>query len=283
MSITVHISGGLGNQMFQYATGRALALARSTDLVLDNSSFSHDKLRSYMIDHYQIKGSVMEPMSWFMEKISSFVRTYFGLYPNMKVYGEKSNVFDKGVLSLTDNTYLLGHWQSENYFKDYSVQIKKDLTLLRPLSKSSSKIMSQIRKVPSVAVHVRRGDYVSNSVAHKVLGTLSLVYYQKAVAYLMSKVNQPHFFVFSDDPVWVSQNILVNHPNTTYLRTSRMPYEDLELMRVCNHFIIANSSFSWWAAWLGSKKGTIVISPKRWFASNMYSSKDLIPKHWIQI
>ncbi len=284
MSITVHISGGLGNQLFQYATGRALSLRNNTDLRLDISSYADPgNLRSYMLSNYNVKANTLARKNWLYQKIADSIRLIFGLSVDGKIYGEHSNTFDTTILNLNDSIYLLGHWQSEKYFAEYCDQIKKDLILQTPLSESSLKIMPQIRKKPSVAVHVRRGDYVSNSVAQQVLGTLSPVYYQNAVTYLEKKVKHPKFFAFSDDPSWASQNILVKHPNTTYLQTSRTPYEDLELMRACDHFIIANSSFSWWSAWLGSQHGSIVIAPKKWFASKKYSAKDLIPKHWIQI
>lgn len=284
MSITTHISGGLGNQLFQYAAGRALSLRRDVDLYLDISSFTvSGNLRSYMLNHYLIKASNLKKKNWLYQKVVDILRSKFGISTEGKVYAEKLNTFDPHVLELGDGAYLLGHWQSQKYFSDYTATIKEDLTLQTPLSQGSLVILRQIKKYTSVAVHVRRGDYVTNPVAQQVLGTQTPSYYESAAKYIKRKLKNVHFYVFSDDPIWASQNILTGHKSTTYLPTSQEPYEDLELMRACDHFIIANSSFSWWGASLGSKHGSIVIAPKKWFASKKYSAKDLIPKHWIQI
>jgi len=284
MSITTHISGGLGNQLFQYATGRALSLSRDTDLYLDTSSFTESgNLRSCILDHYQIKSRILRKKNWLHQKISDVLRSSLGISTEGKVYGENLNTFDANVLKLSNGTYLLGHWQSQKYFLHHGATIKQDLTLQTPLSQASIEILRIIKKGTSVAVHVRRGDYVSNSVAQQVLGTQTPSYYERAANYLGRQVKNAHYYVFSDDPKWASLNILTGYKSVTYLPTSMEPYEDLELMRACDHFITANSSFSWWGAWLGSKKGSIVISPKKWFASPEYSSKDLIPNHWVQI
>lgn len=284
MAITIHINGGLGNQLFQYATGRALSLSKGTDLYLDTSSFeeSHN-LRSYLLDHYLIKARVLKRKKWLHQKITNVLRTIMGLSIKGNVYTEKLNTFDANVLGLSDDSYLLGYWQSPKYFHHYSATIKQDFTLQTTLSQASLEILRRIKKSTSVAVHVRRGDYVSNSVSQQVHGTQTPRYYDNAAKYLDRQVKSSHYFIFTDDPTWASQNILTRYKNITYLPTSQEPYEDLELIRACDHFIIANSSFSWWGAWLGSKKGSITIAPKKWFASSKYSSKDLIPKHWVQI
>ena len=284
MSITVHISGGLGNQLFQYAAGRALALRTGTDLYLDTSSFLESgNLRSYMLDNYTIKAHILKKKNWIYQKIYNVIRSKFGLSPSGHIHAEKSNKFDPSVIQLKDGAYLLGHWQSEKYFADYSKLIKRELKLKAPLSLASRHMQNKMKKNISVAVHVRRGDYVSNVVAQEVLGTQSPEYYEKGARHIESKIKKVHFFVFSDDPIWARQNILTGYKSITYLETSAQPYEDLELIRSCDHFIIANSSFSWWGAWLGLKEGSLVIAPKKWFASYKYNSKDLIPKHWIQI
>lgn len=284
MSITVHISGGLGNQLFQYATGRALALRRGSKLSLDISSFTQSgNLRSYNLDNYQIQAHPLKSKNWLHQKISNILRSGLGLSTDGRVQAELSNIFDSTILDLSDGAYLLGHWQSEKYFIDHADTIKSELTLKRQLPPKRLKLLNNMGKKSSVAVHVRRGDYVSNPVAQSVLGTLSPSYYKKAVEYLKSKVESVHIFIFSDDPVWASENILTDYPNKTYLPTSKSPHEDLELMRSCDHFIIANSSFSWWGAWLGSDKDSIIIAPRKWFRSHSFSSKDLIPSRWIQL
>lgn len=284
MSITVHISGGLGNQLFQYATGRALSLKNGVILYLDTSSFlDQDNTRSYMLQNYFIEANILRKKSLVHQKIANILRSRLSISIDGKVYAEKNNSYDPKVMELGDGVYLLGHWQSEKYFHDYRSTIKQDLSLKTKLSRSSLEVLSEINKTTSVAVHIRRGDYVSNIVAQNVLGTQSLEYYTSTTSYIDSKLKKAHYFVFSDDPIWASQNILKGHKYVTFIPTSAQPYEDFELMRSCDHFIIANSSFSWWAAWLGEEKDSIVIAPKRWFASSEYSSKDLVPKHWIQM
>ena len=135
-----------------------------------------------------------------------------------------------------------------------------------------------------MSIHVRRGDYVSDAITQEIHGLSPLEYYAAAIQHIAHVAVQPHFFVFSDDPSWVRQNLHIDYP-TTYVEhnTADRNYEDLRLMSLCRHHIIANSTFSWWGAWLGSNRAKMVIAPKRWFNTPDKDTRDLIPRSWIQL
>jgi hypothetical protein len=198
---------------------------------------------------------------------------------------EKHFNFDKSVLFLRDDIYLQGYWQSEKYFKDISHIIRREFTLREPLSEASQQIAQKIKtSANSVSLHIRRGDYISNPTTNSVHGVCSLRYYQECVQVLNEKVGDVSLFVFSDDPVWVKENlsykysmIFVNHNGVEHA------FEDMHLMSLCQHNIIANSSFSWWGAWLNNNPHKVVLAPKHWFRKEDIDTKDLIPDNWIRV
>ena len=138
-----------------------------------------------------------------------------------------------------------------------------------------------ISQTNSVSLHIRRGDYVSNQKTNQTHGTCDLDYYQRCITEIEKEVENPYFFVFSDEIEWVKENLKINHP-AEYVdqNTGDKSYEDMRLMSQCKHNVIANSSFSWWGAWLNSYPDKIVFAPKRWFASDKHNTKDLIPEGW---
>lgn len=283
MTIAVHISGGLGNQMFQYAAARALTLRKGTELELDISSFRTDKnKREYMLGNYTIQGNVMKVAHPAMQRIRSYVRSKIGIAGTARVYGEKNNRFDSTVLNLPDGTYLLGHWQSEKYFEDCRGTIISDFTYKEKLSKGSQQILSKIQGSDSVSLHIRRGDYIKDPVAAKVLGTLPLTYYIRALQMMQEKNRNMSVFLFSDDPEWVRENVQITAAEVIYVTTGSA-CEDLELMRSCKSHVIANSSFSWWGAWLNTDKSKKVIAPKSWFADAEFSADDIVPESWTRL
>jgi hypothetical protein len=146
------------------------------------------------------------------------------------------------------------------------------------------KIAEQISRVNSVSLHVRRGDYVANLKVAAIHGLCSKEYYASAIKFISKKVERPHFFVFSDDINWVENNFKINYP-CTYINQnfSNESYNDLRLMSLCQHNIIANSSFSWWGAWLNCNSEKIVIAPKKWFANSDKRCDDLIPEKWVRL
>lgn len=290
--IIVKLIGGLGNQLFQYALGKHLSILNKTDLVFDVSEFETYKLHAYSLDHFNIKARIAtaKEVSHFRKykrKSGKINFLYNRLIANQKKYfQEKQFHFDLDVLRVRNATYLDGFWQTEKYFKDIETIIREEVTLKAPLSPLSQKIAEDIASKNAVAMHIRRADYVKNPETLKYHGACSVDYYMKASALIAEKIEAPHFFVFSDDPQWVKENIKLNFP-TTYVDHNKADknYEDLTLMSLCKHNIIANSSFSWWGAWLNRNKNKIVIGPAQWFneVKKSVSTRDVIPDTWIKM
>jgi hypothetical protein len=203
------------------------------------------------------------------------------LKPRLGPYIEKSHQFDRQVLNLPDNTFLEGFWQNENYFKDIRKILQKDFSFKMTLSGKNKKILAQTTSSNAVSLHVRRGDYAANKETTAYHGLMGMDYYQRAVQQITKKVKDPHFFVFSDDPVWAEKNIRLKNP-ATYIGKNK-GCDDLQLMIACRHHITANSSFSWWGAWLNPRTDKIVISPKRWFQDSSMRKAEIIPDKWIKL
>jgi len=187
-------------------------------------------------------------------------------------------------LALPDHSYLEGYWGSEKYFKDIENIIRKEFTLKDKPDAINQKMISRIKNCDSVSIHIRRGDYIFDEKTNKYHGVCNLDYYLKAIALVAKKVKKPYFFIFSDDIRWAKQNLHLKFP-CVYVNHNigKKDYEDLRLMSNCCHNIIANSSFSWWGAWLNKNKDKIVIAPKKWFTDKSINTKDLIPKQWLKI
>jgi hypothetical protein len=180
--------------------------------------------------------------------------------------------------------YLEGYWQSEKYFADIGEQLRNELTLKAPPDAQNAETIAAIENCNAVCLHVRRGDYVAEPDINAVHGTCDADYYQRAVAAVANRVADPVFFVFSDDPDWCATRLRVPYPVNLITHNVRsQDHEDLRLMTHCKHFILANSSFSWWGAWLASRPEKTVICPKRWFARADVPTDDLIPSTWTRL
>ena len=289
--VIVCLMGGLGNQMFQYAAGRAIAHRNQTQLKLDVSALERDAARSYRLHRFNIVESVATPdeLARFTKRdlwgrISRRAERYLLPPYRRSVFAQRFDHFDPDILRLRGSVYLTGYWQSEKYFKDIEQIIRQDFTFRHPPDTENQKLARMIANTNSVSLHIRRGDYISNPDAYEVLGVCSLAYYQAATEELTHTIKQPHFFVFSDDMEWVCQNLRLDYP-TTYVTHNGIEkdYEDLCLMSQCKHHIIANSAFSWWGAWLCTYPAKIVIAPEKWFNKADYDTRDLIPAAWIRI
>jgi hypothetical protein len=292
--IIVKLMGGLGNQMFQYAAAKRLALANHTTLKLD-TSFLRDRtvrenftFRKYALEPFVLNANIATRKE--IDKYSRrplfsarFDKIVYCLNPHY-YYSEKQFNFNPDVLELCKNTYLDGYFQSEKYFIDYQDQIRNDFTFSDIPNEASLKLIDEIAKTNSVAVHIRRGDYVSNSLTNQYHGICSLNYYLEGIKYLKSKLIDPFFFFFSDDMTWVKQNFsssLVIH--YVEVNDNSNGCNDLRLMSLCRHNVIANSSFSWWGAWLNCNPEKIIIAPRKWFTDDKIQSEDIIPEKWIRI
>jgi hypothetical protein len=191
---------------------------------------------------------------------------------------------DPAINELKPPVYLAGFWQTERYFRDIAEVLRGDFTPLEPLDSQNALIKTKIAAVNAVSVHVRRGDYVGKERINKSHGTCSLDYYRRAAEFIFDRVDEPHFFVFSDDPEWVTKHLRLDAAITyVTVNPSTHGFRDLHLMCGCRHHIIANSSFSWWGAWLNPSPDKIVVAPKRWFNEAQHDTRDLLPKGWVSI
>jgi hypothetical protein len=282
--------GGLGNQMFQYAAGRRLAYFHNTDLFLDVTWFSSQALRKYELDVFKINAAIarldfQKNVSFSRkDRVRLGIRKLFTGETVIQYVKEESFNFHEKVLSLPDNSYLDGYWQSEKYFAEIADSICKELSFVNQPSKINKKLLDDIKSSNSVSLHVRRGDYISNPKNMEIHGVLGAEYYRESLNLINENVIEPEIFVFSDDIVWAKENLIMDLP-VHFIDQNRAEndHEDLRLMSNCKHHIIANSSFSWWGAWLSTNPKKFVIAPKKWFNLSNKNIKDLIPASWHQI
>lgn len=287
--IVTRVIGGLGNQMFQYAAGRALARRLGVTLKVDITGFESYPVHSYCLDHFALKaaeaGNGEVPNGRAESRWARAVRR-FGLGTELKVYRERGFAFDPEVKSLPDNTYLDGYWQSERYFSDTDAEMRRDFEIVTPPTAQNAEWLARIRgDAGAVSIHVRRGDYVTNASANAVHGTCTLDYYMRAAQHVVERIGvNPTFYVFSDDPDWVAENLHLGY-HTAYVRHNDAAhnYEDLRLMSACRHHVIANSTFSWWGAWLNSSADKRVVAPLQWFRDEKMDTRDLMPPGWARL
>lgn len=291
--IIVRLMGGLGNQMFQYAAARRLAYANEAQLKLDVRWFKNngeiDTLRNYALNKLNIKedfASSSEIRKYVRKdprKTMGRILTY-SPFSKRSFILEKHYHFDPSVLRLHDNVYLEGYWQSEMYFKDIEGIIREEFSFRVEMDALNRQIAETIRNTNSVSIHVRRGDYVSNQATSLFHGTCSLDYYRLSIEKITARVKDPHFFVFSDDPPWVKENLKLAH-TASFIghNEQKKGHEDMRLMSLCRHHIIANSTLSWWGAWLCMNPEKIVIAPAEWFRNKEIDASDLLPERWIRI
>lgn len=283
--VVVGLSGGLGNQMFQYAAGRSLALRLGVPLTLDISWFGSSSERYFALSPFHIKAT--ECSQWPLipdfarSFVSRFSRRWLPYIFGVPVWREPHFHYSTTFSELNEPVFLEGYWQSEYYFQDIRHILLREFVIRDSLPPASVKLIKQISECDSICVHVRRGDYLSNPVAAKVHGTCGVDYYQSGVAELCRGLSNPRCFIFSDDPSWVRKSLVFDCPSTVVdLNGSFEAHFDLVLMTACQHFLIANSSLSWWGAWLGQFKHKKVIAPKTWFLNSEKDTRDLFPESW---
>jgi len=200
-------------------------------------------------------------------------------------YANDALPYDPAFAELDDGTWLKGYFQSERYFADYAEDIHDCFQLARPPSDETQAVLRKMDKCFPVALHIRRGDMVNNSKSFAVHGTPSLDYFRNAAELVASKCNEsPTFFVFSDEPNWVIENFALDFPVQIVSHNGAdRNFEDIFLMSRCRHNITANSSFSWWGAWLNPNPGKVVVCPDRWFADPKLQNHNLVPESWTTI
>lgn len=293
--IFVKISGGLGNQMFQYAYGRSLAARKGVELVLDCSFYENERKhplvtrRIFELEIFNIKSKVLKASDMksrlliFANVMLKKVADVAGLKRlSQSVYQLEDSVNDPSG-NASRNCILNGYWQSEDYFKESASIIRNDFRFKKELEGNNQGLAARMRKTNSVSIHIRRGDYVFDAATNKTHGICSLEYYENAVMLIAGHVADPVFYIFSDDMEWVKLNLQLAF-SYEYIEgnNEQAGYVDMQLMSICKHNIIANSSFSWWAAWLNSNEKKIVVAPGKWFAdpSLHAKSRQVIPAGW---
>jgi hypothetical protein len=291
--VAVKLIGGLGNQMFQYATGFRLARALRTDLVLNTTAFEqHYKLHRYGLHHFSIQATIADQR--LARELAAFespdvgrrrspwyARILGARRKRIECYHESGFAMDEKVLGLSGDVYLIGYWQSEKYFADVADELVRQFAVHSAPTGENADLARMIDSTNSVAVHIRRGDYVSNATTNQVHGTCTPQYYARCMDAIERHEPDCVFFVFSDDPAWCAEHFsgrqrvrIVSHNG------SDRNVEDLRLMSRCKHNIIANSSFSWWGAWLNRNPAKRVFAPRRWFQVEDRDTRDLLPKSW---
>lgn len=265
--ITVKLTGGLGNQLFQYALGRNLAQKNADELFLDASEYRrNDQLRNFVLDRFQIEARVLQ------ESASA---------KGMIVKEKKEFSFDEAVLDLKGDLILQGYWNNEEYVKGIIETLRTEI-ILKPEHQFDFHERSAgfLEKANSVAIHIRRGDYVKNPNVRREYDICGKEYYHAAMQEMERRVPDAHFLVFSDDIAWARRNLRTTRP---IIFLNGPDYEDFVLMLKCRHIIMPNSTFSWWAAYLDSRPGKIVIAPAEWTRSKASKNRGPVPDQWVRL
>ena len=288
--ILVELIGGMGNQMFQYAAAKSLALHHHVELKLVTNNTGKKipegiQQRQFDLHHFHLPDpfataaeiNLLSSIS-LMEKIREKAR------PNhkRKIYREPFFHYDVNFFDAGPNVFLKGLWQSEKYFDKYKTDIRHTFRCKEDVIKSFKDVVEKMNQQHSVALHIRRGDYLAK-VSLQVLGLVPIEYYKKSIALLSSKINDPVFYIFSDDIGWARENLKIDSAVFVSGSITKHHIEDLYLMSRCKHNIIANSSFSWWGAWLNNNPNKIIIAPRKWFNKGPKDTQDLLPDEWIKI
>jgi len=300
--IIIQLIGGFSNHLFQYATARAIALRNNDIVKIDKTNFENNK-SIYRLDKINIYEDIASnteisllknaPRKNLLAKIinKTNFRTKYNKRSHYIENCDNSVGFDYRILTLKGDIFLQGWLANENYFLDVRPTIIREFTLKDEIDNVNKSLLQEIQETNSVSIHFRRGEYLT----HSFFGILKLDYYYNAISEICQKIDNPRFYIFSDDPSWVAKNfkisknhvIVKNNSQTETFFNTRFDYIDLMLMKACKHNIIANSTFSWWAAWLNKNTNKIVIAPKIWFkdtkAQKSYNNGSFIPSAWIKI
>ena len=289
-NVIVRMQGGLGNQLFQYATGRALACRLDVPLILDlnwynvknhvNCKFILDrfKIDNLSFTNSKIKSRTLQSILY---KISSKL-SCLGL--TIPVLSDKTFEFNSKLLTINHPAFLDGYWQNELYFKENRDEFIKSFNIKSDINHANYQLLSQINESNSICIHIRRGDYITDPNAAIVHGICTKDYYYRALKILLHEIESPTCYVFSDEPKWAKANLYLDCKSVFVdINSNDQPELDFFLMKSCKYFVIANSTFSWWAAWLSTYKDKKVIAPKIWFLDNVLNKNMKLPEDWVRI
>ncbi len=282
--IIAKVFGGLGNQMFQYAAGKALAAQHGVELRLDMRDFDRYDLHGSSLTKLQVKAPTAQAEelshhpAWKRHLLSrlpaGLSRTYFK---------ERTFGYHPAWQQLGPNTYLDGYFQSERFFLAVAKELRQEFVPATRSVRIENGCADRLRKQESVALHVRRGDYVTNPRTLAVHGVCGVDYYRRAIQMIRERVASPRFHLFSNDMLWARANLGLPDDTVCVDWNADAPEWDLHLMSRCRHHVIANSSFSWWGAWLANHENQVVICPDPWFNDPNLSADDLICAHWTRL
>jgi hypothetical protein len=283
--VVVALEGGLGNQLFQYAAARAAAVRSSSRLALDIRSLRASGERAYSLDAFQLR----EPLELITEgpaprrngRIRNFINSLLGAERTFRESGFRYNA---AILRITSGARLEGYFQSERYFADITQAIREDFVPREDLLAEINALAENlIPPEPCVSLHVRRGDY-ANPATMAIHGLLDASYYEKALRLVAERTGQSFpVCVFTDDTAWARANLPLTSDARFISEHTKTALQDLILMSRCAHHITANSSFSWWGAWLNPSQDKVVVTPARWFQPvSGLDTRDLRPAGWLQ-
>jgi hypothetical protein len=288
--IVVRFNHGLGNQLFQYSAGRALSVRSGLPLFFDRSWHARGN-RAFHLHELNVKGKMLPlvigrllngtPPAPARRRLRHHISAILA-----KQIIDRQQGFEDQLQSLSRfrPSYLAGFWQSQRYFAELRPTLLNELKPLGPLSDGARHMMNEIEQNDAIAIHIRRGDLLSDPLYTTTVGTLTAAYYREALSRLLSRVPHAKGYIFSDDVEWAAANIPRHCPMTMVSGTmTRTAVEDLMVMSRCNHFIIANSTFSWWGAWLSDRPGKSVIAPSRFFRIPQAWEKDMVPDTWERV
>ena len=297
--VILRLRGGIGNQLFQYAAARSLAWHHSVPLKIDSYYYTRNPNRTLDLAKFNTDFALasqqeinqltsrskviryLHKKTYFKYSTKSFGQPYFHFYPDF--------------FSIKPPVYLSGYFQSERFFEPYTNQIRQHFTPVDRPTQKNSEVLDEMRRCNAVALHVRQGDY-SQANYEGFFGLLDPEYYQKAIQYIEERVENPNFFIFSDNIAWCrKQFAALKHEHFIDHNRDEESYWDMMLMAACQHNITANSTFSWWGAWLNNRPDKLVITPANWFQntyfkgknpvypSRHYNLQDQLPANWLRL
>lgn len=285
--IAVQLLGGLGNQMFQAAAGYALARRRGAQLIFDLSRYREAGLRAYALTPFELEAVIREneetALARFRQALGFAPKHVPGWWPG-GLYQEPGYSFDQEFKKLPDNTLISGYFQSPRYFEPFTEEVAVRFSAEKLASAGSRALAERLEGEESVAIHIRRGDYAADPRAAAIHGVLPDAYYEGAADYISDRVPGARFFLFSDDRR-SAELVAARLPRAEVLH-GESAGDDLFLMSRARHHVIANSSFSWWSAWLDRRPGGIRVAPEAWFTPEAAASRptdDLIPREWVRL
>ena len=281
MTIRVKLTGGLGNQMFQFAAGYSIAKKNNVKLSLDLRRFNRRQ------DHngfeLQEVFDICSKVNFLNNPINVGFINFKEILNNIDItfhnFKEPHYHYTDKILDIPKRSLLNGYWQSELYFKDYTKEIRKIFNFSKQLDEKNSLIANEINQNNSISIHVRRGDYLLQTNNNHNVDLKE--YYLTTIEKTTKFFDNPKYFIFTDDPLWVAKNFTLNYSFTVVdINRGTDSFYDMHLMSLCKCNIIANSSFSWWGAWLNNKEDKIIYAPKYWFKNKSICTDDLIPNSW---